>query len=165
MQDVDEAAAPRMPGGASGAVPPVRDEDDDTSTRDFVTPPWPRRSGRADGERVRALTEDLHEADVGDLLEALEPEDRPRLIELLGRDFDFTALTEVDEAVREEILEELEPSTVAEGVRELDSDDAVYDPRETSTRRTRPRSSTSCRRPSASPCSARSTIRRTRPVG
>ncbi|HEX2726680.1 MAG TPA: magnesium transporter, partial [Beijerinckiaceae bacterium] len=69
--------------------------------------------------------EDLHEADLGDLLEALDPERRPRLIELLGRDFDFAALTEVDDAVRDDILEELEPQTVAEGVRELDSDDAV----------------------------------------
>jgi magnesium transporter len=80
---------------------------------------------RADGERVRVLTADLHEADVGDLLEALEPQDRPPFIELLGRDFDFTALTEVDDAIREDILEELKPETVAEGVRELDSDDAV----------------------------------------
>jgi magnesium transporter len=44
----------------------------------------------------------------------------------MGRDFDFSALTEVDDSVREEILEELEPETVAEGVRDLDSDDAVY---------------------------------------
>src|SRR5262249_12528647 len=32
---------------------------------------------------------------------------------------------EVDDTVREEILEELAPKAVAEGVRELDSDDAV----------------------------------------
>jgi magnesium transporter len=44
----------------------------------------------------------------------------------MGKDFDFSALTEVDDTVREEILEELEPETVADGVRELDSDDAVY---------------------------------------
>ena len=44
----------------------------------------------------------------------------------MGADFDFTALTEVDDTVREEILEELATETVAEGVRELDSDDAVY---------------------------------------
>src|SRR5262245_66528263 len=43
----------------------------------------------------------------------------------MGREFDFAALTEVDDTVREEILEELPPATVAEGVRELDSDDAV----------------------------------------
>jgi magnesium transporter len=43
----------------------------------------------------------------------------------MGHDFDFSALTEVDDTVREEILEELATQTVAEGVRELDSDDAV----------------------------------------
>jgi len=74
---------------------------------------------------LRDMVGDLHEADLGALVEALEAEQRPRLVELLGIDFDFTALTEVDDAVREEILEELPPKTVAEGVRELESDDAV----------------------------------------
>ena len=68
---------------------------------------------------------ELHEADLGDLIGALEPEDRVSLVEITGTDFDFSALNEVDDAVREEILEELEPETVAEGVRELESDDAV----------------------------------------
>jgi len=76
-------------------------------------------------DTLRALVGELHEADVGALLEALEPEQRPRLVELLGLHFDFTALTEVDDTVREEILEELPAHTVAQGVRELESDDAV----------------------------------------
>ncbi len=80
----------------------------------------------ADAAALRALAGDLHESDTGDLIEALDAERRPRLVELLGREFDFTALTEVEDAVREEILEELEPETVAEGVRDLDSDDAAY---------------------------------------
>src|SRR4051812_23845994 len=79
-----------------------------------------------DAGLLRSLVGELHEADTGDLIEALDPDLRPQLIELMGEDFDFTALTEVDDAVREEILEELEAGTVAEGVRELDSDDAVY---------------------------------------
>ncbi len=79
----------------------------------------------ADKAKLRDLVGDLHEADLGAVLEAIEPEQRPRLIELLGIDFDFTALTEVDDAVREDILEELPPQAVAEGVRELNSDDAV----------------------------------------
>src|SRR5205823_4553139 len=81
--------------------------------------------GAADRPTLRDLVADLHEADVGDLLEALDPELRPRLVELMGEDFDFSALTEVDDTVREEILEELPTETVAEGVRDLDSDDAV----------------------------------------
>ena len=72
-----------------------------------------------------SIVAELHEADLGDLIEALEPDDRVSLVELTGADFDFSALNEVDDSVREEILEELEPETVAEGVRELESDDAV----------------------------------------
>jgi magnesium transporter len=79
----------------------------------------------ADVPFLREIVAELHEADLGDLIEALDPEERPRLVELTGADFDFSALNEVDDTVREEILEELEPETVAEGVRELESDDAV----------------------------------------
>ena len=75
---------------------------------------------------LRTLAADLHESDTGDLIEALDPDLRPKFIELLGADFDFSALTEVDDTVREEILEELPAETIAEGVGELDSDDAVY---------------------------------------
>ena len=79
----------------------------------------------ANATRLREIVAELHEADLGDLIEALEPEDRVALVELTGEDFHFSALNEVDDSVREEILEELEPETVAEGVRELESDDAV----------------------------------------
>ncbi len=79
----------------------------------------------ANATKLREIVAELHEADLGDLIEALEPEDRVALVELTGEDFHFSALNEVDDSVREEILEELEPETVAEGVRELESDDAV----------------------------------------
>jgi len=102
---------------------PMRDGDDQ------LRPEFVARISEAvqgnDSEFLCAIVTELHEADLGDLIEALEPELRPRLVELTGAAFDFSALNEVDDAVREEILEELEPETVAEGVRELDSDDAV----------------------------------------
>ena len=79
----------------------------------------------ADSTVLRELVSDLHESDLGDLIEVLDPELRPRLVALMGHDFDFTALTQVDDTVREEILEELPAEAVAEGVREIDSDDAV----------------------------------------
>ena len=104
-------------------VPGLRDEDG-AIREDFV-----RQVAAAitanDAGALRQLVGDLHEADLGALLEALESEQRPRLVELLGIDFDFTALTEVTDAVREEILDELAPRTVAQGVRDLESDDAV----------------------------------------
>jgi magnesium transporter len=119
MQDVHDEAL-RAPEHA----PPFRDEEGNVA-RPFVEAVAAALAA-ADAERVRALMEDLHAADAADLLQALEPEERPRLIELLGTDFDFAVLTEVDDAVRDEILEELKTETVVEGVRELESDDAVY---------------------------------------
>jgi magnesium transporter len=85
-----------------------------------------RAVAAADIDTLHDLVGSLHEADAGALLERLDPEKRTKLIELMGPNFDFTALVEVDDTVREEILEELPAETVAEGVRELDSDDAIY---------------------------------------
>jgi len=79
-----------------------------------------------DADALGALIEGLHEADQASLLEALDHDSRPKLIELLGTRFDFAALTEVDDSVREDILEELDTDTLVEGMRELESDDAVY---------------------------------------
>ncbi len=79
-----------------------------------------------DAAGLGELVEGLHEADQASLLEALDHDSRPKLIELLGSRFDFAALTEVDDSVREDILEELDTETLVEGMRELDSDDAVY---------------------------------------
>jgi magnesium transporter len=104
-------------------APAPRDEDG-AIRADFVER-VAQAIAQSDVAVLRELVGDLHEADLGAVLEALESEQRPRLIELLGLHFDFTALTEVDDTVREEILEELQPQAVAEGVRELDSDDAV----------------------------------------
>jgi len=102
---------------------PMRDQDG------HVRPEFVEEiSGAIDGADtvfLRAIVAELHEADLGDLIAALKPDDRVSLVELTGADFDFSALNEVDDSVREEILEELEPETVAEGVRELESDDAV----------------------------------------
>jgi magnesium transporter len=102
---------------------PMRNEEGEIR-REFVEQ-ITRDIREANVDLLREIVAELHEADLGDLIEALEPEDRVSLVELTGEDFHFSALNEVDDAVREEILEELEPQTVAEGVRELESDDAV----------------------------------------
>src|SRR3954449_7409677 len=122
MADDVDVARP----GADGSVLdrlPMRDEDGDMRP-EFVEKVSAAVQS-ADAAFLREIVAELHEADLGDLIEALDPEERPRLVELTAADFDFSALNEVDDSVREEILEELEPETVAEGVRELESDDAV----------------------------------------
>jgi magnesium transporter len=115
-------AAPSAEGSVLDHVP-MRNEEGEIR-HEFVQE-IARAIAADDAAPLRAIVAELHEADLGDLIGALEPDDRVRLVELTGRDFDFSALNEVDGAVREEILEELPVETVAEGVRELESDDAV----------------------------------------
>ncbi|TIX45162.1 MAG: magnesium transporter, partial [Mesorhizobium sp.] len=76
--------------------------------------------------KLKREVDDLHQSELGHLLEALHPEQRRALVELLGKDFDFSALTEVDEAIRRDIVDNLPNAQIAEAVQELDSDDAVY---------------------------------------
>ncbi len=78
-----------------------------------------------DGESLKSLVSEAHEADLGALLAQLDAEDRSRVVSLLGADFDFNALNEVDETIRAEILEDMAPATVAEGIATLETDDAV----------------------------------------
>ncbi len=68
----------------------------------------------------------LHESELGDLLEALDAEQRQALVELSGKSFDLTSLTEVDEAIRLEIVDAMPNEQIAEAFRDLDSDDAVF---------------------------------------
>ncbi|MFG1395926.1 magnesium transporter [Roseixanthobacter pseudopolyaromaticivorans] len=105
---------------------PVSARDEDGAIADAFLEEVRHAIAASNGEHLRHLIRGLHEADLGDIIEALDPEQRPRLIELAGGEFDFTALTELDETVRVQILQALRPWTVAEGIRDLDSDDAVY---------------------------------------
>ena len=79
-----------------------------------------------DAAQVRELTLKLHEADLADLIELLRPEQRELLIAALGGDFKAAALTELDEAVRDQMLEGMPAEQVAEALQQLDSDEAVY---------------------------------------
>ncbi len=75
---------------------------------------------------VADMMEPLHAADAGDVLEALEADERLKLVQMLGDKFDYEALTEVDENVRSDLMDELPTDEIARGVSTLDSDDAVY---------------------------------------
>jgi magnesium transporter len=76
---------------------PVALRDEDGAIRADFVERVARAVAAADSASLRELVGDLHEADVGDLIEALDPELRPRLVEVMGLDFDFSALTEVDD--------------------------------------------------------------------
>jgi magnesium transporter len=79
-----------------------------------------------DAAKVRGLTMPLHEADLADLIQLLRPEQRGLLISTLGDDFKPGALPELDESVRDQVIEAMPTEQVAEAIQQLDSDDAVY---------------------------------------
>ncbi|WGW03404.1 magnesium transporter [Tropicibacter oceani] len=78
-----------------------------------------------DRDRLIALMDPLHAADIADLLEQINAFDRMRLIRLYGKEFDGDILSELDESIREEVIGILNPEVLADAVRELDSDDVV----------------------------------------
>jgi magnesium transporter len=82
---------------------------------------------RADNrDRVREIVSHLHYADMADLLERLDSEDRRLLVETVRADFNADVLPELAEAVRGEVMEALGFEDFAAALTELDSDDAVY---------------------------------------
>ncbi|MBO0662220.1 magnesium transporter [Jiella sp. MQZ9-1] len=82
--------------------------------------------GAEDANFLQVVVVPLHESELGDLLRNLDHDERQTLVRLLGEQFDYTALTEVDEAIRLSIVDAMPNEQVAEALRELDSDDAVY---------------------------------------
>ena len=81
---------------------------------------------QSDKEAVSQLLANVHAADVGDVLEALSADDRFALVSMLGDKFDYSALAEVDEAIRSHLIDLLPNADIARGVTDIDSDDAVY---------------------------------------
>lgn len=77
------------------------------------------------GILASALATPLHAADLADLLEALNDEERAALIQALGPTFDPETLTHLDEFVREQVLEALGPAAAGKVVAQLETDDAV----------------------------------------
>ena len=78
-----------------------------------------------DAPLLTALMEPLHPADIADVLEQIDHDDRRALIMLYGLEFDGEILSELDESIREDVISMLTPQVLADAVRELDSDDVV----------------------------------------
>ena len=78
-----------------------------------------------DAARLDEITEPLHPADIADLLEQIGPAERRALVALWPGGIDGEVLSELDEGLREEVIEALPQHMLADAVRELDSDDVV----------------------------------------
>jgi magnesium transporter len=117
MSDYDLEAHAASP--ASGRL-----DEDDRLRPDFVSEVMERVEA-GDAEAARALVEPLHPADIADLFELVDSEDRRLLASALADILDGDVLAEMNEHVREELIDALEPQQVADIAGQMDTDDAV----------------------------------------
>ncbi|MDX1626909.1 MAG: magnesium transporter, partial [Wenzhouxiangellaceae bacterium] len=78
-----------------------------------------------DAEQLSSVLEPMHAADVADLLEQISGPERSALVELYPDGIDGEVLSELDESIREPLIEALPAEVLADAIRELDSDDVV----------------------------------------
>ncbi len=78
-----------------------------------------------DNAAARALVEPLHPADIADLFELTPQEDRAALARAVTDLLDGDVFAEMNDYVREDLIDALEPHQVADLASELDTDDAV----------------------------------------
>jgi len=78
-----------------------------------------------DAPGLKTALEPVHPADIADVLEQLDTDQRGNFLRLYAAEFEGEILSEIDESIRDEVIEALPPEVLAEAVRELDSDDLV----------------------------------------
>lgn len=78
-----------------------------------------------DTGRVYSLVEPLHPADIADLLELLEPDERRDAASAITDLMSSEVIAELNDYVREDMVEALPAAAVAEIAEQLDTDDAV----------------------------------------
>ena len=81
---------------------------------------------RDDFASVHETVKDLHAADQADLMEQLTSRNLRRFIDGMGDALDGEVLSELEETVRDEVIDLLKPEEIAAAVTEMDTDDAVY---------------------------------------
>lgn len=78
-----------------------------------------------DSQRVRQLAAPLHPADIADLFEQAPSDTREALAAALADLFDSDVIAELNDHVREELIDTLDPREVADIASDMDTDDAV----------------------------------------
>lgn len=78
-----------------------------------------------DAEAARERVEPLHPADIADLIELTPGDQRPALAAAIADLIDGDVLAEMNDWVREDLIDALEPHQVAHLAADLDTDDAV----------------------------------------
>ncbi|MEM7440242.1 MAG: magnesium transporter [Pseudomonadota bacterium] len=80
---------------------------------------------RSDQSALLDLLEPMHPADIADIVEQADADDRAALLSLWGKELDGDVLSELDENLRADVVEELPTEVIAEAISDLESDDVV----------------------------------------
>ena len=108
-----------LPGAPAGRL-----DEDDRLKPEYVREVMERVEA-GDSEAARALVEPLHPADLADLFELIDSDDRRALAAAIADMLDGDVLAEMNEHVREELVDTLDPRQVADIAGEMETDDAV----------------------------------------
>ena len=75
--------------------------------------------------KIFVYLKEMHNADIADLIQNLDPVLRLSLINIISNKFDPEILTYLNDSLRDEIVETLDIKQLANNAKELDIDDAV----------------------------------------
>ena len=121
MSESDHIAA--APLEESGAANPIMDNE--TRLRPEFVDRVLDAVEAGDDETARRLVAPLHPADVADLIELARSDEREGLVKALAGIISPDVLAEMNDYVREGLLDEMEPQQVADIAGQLETDDAV----------------------------------------
>jgi magnesium transporter len=82
-------------------------------------------SGNRNSEKLNKLIEDLHPADLADLLTFLNSEQRSYTLSILDEETYTNVLAELDDTIIDETIQKLEDKKVVRSISEMETDDAV----------------------------------------
>lgn len=123
-EQLDPRAGEPLPASDAARLAESLDAHENTLKPDFV-----RRVAdaldRGDRDAAYRLVEPLHPADIADLFELLDEDERPRLALAISDLMGGEVLAELNDHVRELLVEALPAGTVADFAEQMETDDAV----------------------------------------
>jgi len=79
-----------------------------------------------DKEQLDFLLKSLHSADVADIFEQLDDNNRRLLTSFIGSEMEPEVLSELDDSTLEDVITEMDDEDVARAITKMESDDAVH---------------------------------------
>ena len=122
MSESENIATAAAPNGAGKAQAPIDEED--RLRPEFVSEVLDAVAD-GDDETARRLVAPLHPADIADLIELAARDEREGLVKALAGIVGPDVLAEMNDYVREGLLDDMEPQQVADIAGQMETDDAV----------------------------------------